>query len=172
MALKGCSRGFHARCHWLRCAPPIRCIIFSVLYQCDGLESENDVSPFYTYLQPNLPSHIKHCIIHMIWRTGRTVSDPPRYTPPSHSVRRALVPRDAATWTPVEGHPSARRPVLHPQNMAPENCAPPGPRAIFVRTVSVRSKAPRGDVSSNRSWRKWGNGGGAVFRMSAANPPI
>ena len=87
---------------------------------------------FYTYLQTNLPSHIKNCIIHMIWRAGRAVSYPPRYRPPSDSVRRALVPQDAATWTPVEGHPSARRPVLHPQNMAPENCAPPGPRAIFV----------------------------------------
>ena len=70
-------------------------------------------------------------VLNTYWGGGR-LEDPPRYRPPSDSVRRALVPLDAATWTPVEGHPSARRPVLHPQNMAPENCAPPGPRAIFV----------------------------------------
>ena len=70
-------------------------------------------------------------VLNTYWGGGR-LEDPPRYRPPSDSVRRALVPLDAATWTPVEGHPGARRPVLHPQNMAPENCAPPGPRAIFV----------------------------------------
>ena len=117
---------------------------------------------FYTYLQPNLPSHIKNCIIHMIWRAGRAVSYPPRYRPPSDSVRRALVPQDAATWTPVEGHPSARRPVLHPQNMAPKNCAPPGPRAFF-RTVSVRSKAPAAMFRRTVRGGKGGMGEGAGF---------
>ena len=130
VALTGCSRGFHARCHWLSCAPPIRCIILSVLYQYDGLERESDILPFNTYIQPNLPSHIENCIIHMIWRTRRAASYPPRHRPPSDSVRRALVPLDAATWTPVEGHPSARRPVL--PGTWPRKIALPPDRAQFL----------------------------------------
>ena len=43
---------------------------------------------------------------------------------------------------PCGGHPGPRRSVLHPQNMAPKNGAPPGPCDFFVQRFPFELVAP------------------------------
>ena len=65
-------------------------------------------------------------------------------------MRNVLVLLGAVTWTPVEGHPGPRRPLLHPENMAP-NSGTPRPRAHVCERFPFELALRRPPPSSSSS---------------------